>query len=132
MNEMKITSFADLQRYALGEIVELPAFGEGMPFVARLKRPSLADMVIDGRFPNALLSSATGLFSGSTAKADEVSGDKVSSFYSVLVEVAKAALVEPTYDEILKANMSLSQEQLMALWEYTQNGVKKLDNFRQK
>ncbi len=33
---LQITSLADLQAYAKGQIVMLPPFAEGQPFVARL------------------------------------------------------------------------------------------------
>ena len=62
MSELKVTSFESLQEYAKGQIVELPPFAEGQPFVARLVRPSLLDMVSDGTIPNPLIASANKLF----------------------------------------------------------------------
>ena len=56
MNE--ITSLTALEQYAQGQIVELPGFGDGQPFVARLRRPSLMVLIKSGKVPNALLATA--------------------------------------------------------------------------
>lgn len=54
-NNTQITSLQNLKTYTKGQIVELPPFAEGMPFVARLKRPSMLALVKSGKIPNELL-----------------------------------------------------------------------------
>ena len=54
----------------------------------------------------------------------------LKDIFDVCVVIAKAALVEPTYEDIKNAGMELSDNQLMAIFSYTQTGVKALDSFR--
>ena len=43
-NNVTVTTIYDLQEYSRGQIVKLPDFAEGQPFVARMRRPSLLFM----------------------------------------------------------------------------------------
>ena len=44
--------------------------------------------------------------------------------------IAEAALVEPTLSEIKSSGMELSDNQLIAIFNYAQRGIEALDNFR--
>lgn len=134
MAELKITSFEELKLYAKGDIVSLPPFSEGHPFVARLCRPSLLELIKTGRIPNALVKFANKLFYNSTVtdKNDFDNTDLLAQMYDVLVPIAKASLLEPTYDEIVEAGLTLSDDQLMFIFTYSQNGVNALSSFRTK
>ena len=68
----EVTSLADLQVYAQGQVVELPGFFSEEPFVVRLRRPSLLALTKSGKIPNALLSAANELFTGKQDKSDPV------------------------------------------------------------
>lgn len=57
-----VTTIDDLRRYAKGSLVKLPSFAAGQPFVARLKRPSMMELVKNGEIPNELLTRANELF----------------------------------------------------------------------
>lgn len=127
-----VTTIYDLQRYTLGQIVHLPDFAEGQPFVARMRRPSLLVMVKSGKIPNKLLATATDLFNGTSNKDNADNTDMLSDTYSVCEAIAEAALVEPTLAEIKDAGMELSDNQLIAIFNYTQRGVEALNNFRKK
>lgn len=126
---MKITSIKDLREYAKGAIVELPEFAEGQPFVARLKRPSIMDMARSGKIPNALLVRANELFTNS-AGLNPNEENMMSELMDVIESIATEAFVEPTYQEIKESGITLTDQQLMAVFNYTQNGVKALENFR--
>ena len=126
---MKITSVKDLREYAKGAIVELPEFAEGQPFVARLKRPSIMDMARSGKIPNALLVRANELFTNS-AGLNPNEENMMSELMDVMESIAAEAFVEPTYQEIKESGITLTDQQLMAVFNYTQNGVKALENFR--
>ena len=69
---MHITTISDLQSYANGTIVRFPDFGDGQPFVARVRRPSLLVLAKQGKIPNSLLTAAGELFAkgGSGLDAD--------------------------------------------------------------
>ena len=126
---MKITSIKDLREYAKGAIVELPEFAEGQPFVARLKRPSIMDMARSGKIPNALLVRANELFTNS-AGLNPNEQNMMSELMDVMEAIAEESFVEPTYQEIKESGTTLTDQQLMAVFNYTQNGVKALENFR--
>lgn len=127
--ENKITSIYDLQRYAKGQIVRLPDFAEGQPFVARMRRPSLLIMAKSGKIPNRLLSTATNLFNGGNDK-NANTDSLLSDTYDVCEAIAEAALVEPTLNDIKNSGIELSDNQLIAIFNYAQRGIEALDNFR--
>ena len=127
--ENKVTSIYDLQKYAKGQIVRLPDFAEGQPFVARMRRPSLLIMAKSGKIPNRLLSTATNLFNGGNDK-NANTDSLLSDTYDVCEAIAEAALVEPTLNDIKNSGIELSDNQLIAIFNYAQRGIEALDNFR--
>ena len=135
MGNLKVTSFEDLVKISEGEIVELPSFAEGHPFVARLKRPSMLSMIKAGKIPNELLTDANNLFAkGPGRVANEKISDPamMSNMFVIMDEVCKASFVEPTYEEIVKSGVELTDEQQMFVFTYSQSGVKALKSFRQQ
>ena len=131
-SSMKITNFNDLCEYSKGSVVELPPFAEGQPFVARLQRPSLIGLVRSGKIPNTLLKTATDLFDGGGADTESVLDDveALGEMVDIMEIICEASLVSPTYDEIKKAGVKLSDNQMMAIFNYAQTGVIALDSFR--
>lgn len=125
----EVTSLASLSLYAQGQLVELPGFGEGQPFFARLRRPSIMGLTKSGKIPNALLSAATELFTGKQKKDDPVD---LSEIVGVVEVICEAAFVEPTYKQIQDIGLELTDEQLMAVFNYSQRGIKALEPFRSK
>ena len=125
----EVTSLADLQVYAQGQIVELPGFFSEEPFVVRLRRPSLLALTKSGKIPNALLSAANELFTGKQDKSDPVD---LSEIVGVVDVICEAAFVEPTYQQIKDIGLELTDEQLMAVFNYSQKGIKALEPFRHK
>lgn len=129
MSNLKVTSINDLKRVAKGTPVELPPFSDEIPFVARLVRPSLLGLVQNGKIPNRLLSRATALFNG-TATMDEDDENTLVELIELLSLFASESLVEPSYQDIKDAGINLSDDQLMTIFNYAQEGVKALENFR--
>ena len=127
--QLQITSFSDLEAYAKGQLVELPAFAEGQPFIARIKRPSMLALIKSGKIPNSLLNTAGQLFTDGMpdVTADDSAMEKL---FSLLDKVAEACLVEPSYAQLKEAGMELSDDQYMFIFNYTQRGVKALESFR--
>ena len=128
--EINITSIEDLKNYANGTIVEMPPFAEGQPLVARLKRPSILGMAKQGKIPNTLLVKANELFLQSGAGLDTEEEDTMKQLYDVLDIIASETLVEPTYEDIKNVGLDLTDEQMMFLFNYSQQGVKALESFR--
>ena len=130
MENLKITSFDDLKSYAQGQAVELPPFADGMPFVARLKRPSLLAMMKTGKIPNALLNTANDLFVNATHQRIKNDPETLKEVFEVMELLTEAALVEPTAQQVKDAGLELTDDQLMFLFNYTQRGVQALQPFR--
>lgn len=134
MEEMKVTSIEQLKQYSLGEVVELPGFGESQKFFARLKRPSMLGLVKAGKIPNQLLDPATKLFqNGVNSVTIKSLGDgAMSDIFGVMDVILDESFVEPTYKQIKDAGIELTDEQIMFVFGYTQNGVEQLKSFRKQ
>lgn len=126
---MNVTSIADLKN-AASAVVELPPFAEGTEFFARLKRPSLMMMVKTGKIPNQLLAYANQLFVKGGVNANDM--DAMSGLMEIMEIMCEACFVEPTYQQIKDAGIELTDEQLMFVFNYSQNGVRALSSFRQQ
>ena len=124
-----ITSIAQLSEYAKGQVVRLPDFAPDQPFVARLKRPSMLVLAKSGKIPNSLLETASSLFDGKSNMANN-SDNTMGDMYGVLEIIAEASLVSPTMAEIKSAGIELTDEQLIAIFNYSQQGVEGLKSFR--
>lgn len=123
----EVTSISQLNEYAKGQLVELPSFGEGQPFFARLRRPSMLALAKSGKIPNSLLATANRMFDSSLDTKNE---NMLKDFYMVIETILEAAFVEPTYQEIKDAGVQLSDDQMIFVFNYTQQGVRALDQFR--
>lgn len=128
------TSIAQIASYKQGTIVELPPFADGQPFVARMVRPSMLALIKAGKIPNSLLNQATSLFANGTGalNAGGKAATNLNELFDVIDVIVNAALLEPTLDEIHSVDMELTDDQLMAIFSYTQRGVKALEQFRTK
>lgn len=127
---MKPTSIESLKSYANGTVVQLPDFNDGQPFFARIRRPSIMKMASEGKIPNSLLATANALFSGSEEATDVDNEGMLPQMLAVCEEMAKATLMEPTYNDIVGAGLTLTDQQLIFLFNYSQGGVESLQSFR--
>ena len=129
---MAITSASDLQSYAAGTIVRLPDFAEGQPFIARIRRPSLLVLAKSGKIPNTLMTTAGELFAKGGGGMDTDSDKMLKDMYDIMHIVCESALIQPTLKEIEEAGLSLSDDQMMTIFNYSQAGVKALESFRKE
>ena len=129
---MNITSVSDLHKYAVGNVVRFPDFGEGQPFVARVRRPSMLVLAKQGKIPNSLLTAAGELFAKGGSGLDADNENMLGQMYDIMSIVCEAALIEPTMADIKSAGLELSDDQMMAIFNYTQAGVKALESFRKE
>lgn len=125
----QVTSLEQLKQYANGNIVRLPDFADGQPFVAKLKRPSILGMAKQGKIPNSLLVKTNELFVQS-GSLDTEENSMMQEIYDVIDLIANETFVEPTYDEIKSTGIELTDEQMMFIFNYSQQGVKALESFR--
>lgn len=129
---MTITTIDELKNYADGEIVELPAFGENQPFVAKLKRPSMLTLVKNGRIPNSLLVNANKLFEQGVSSFNSANENAMNEMFDILDVICEASFVQPTYSQIKEAGLELTDEQYLFVFDYAQNGVRSLESFRKQ
>lgn len=130
---MQITSLEQLQSIKQTEIVELPSFEDETPFIVEIKKPNMMNLLTSGKIPNTLLSVATEMFNGKTGQIMGKASEDIKTLKELvgMMEVlAEASLVNPTYKDIKKLNIQLTENQLMAILMYSQGGVKALENFR--
>lgn len=131
MSEFKVTTIDELREYSKGSFVKLPDFAEGQPFYAMLRRPSLLKLAESGKIPNQLLVTANKLFTCQAADQASVANEGLlKSMFEVIEVLAEASFVSPTWEEIKDAGITLTDEQLMFIFSYTQDGVKALESFR--
>lgn len=132
---MQITSLETLKQVKVTEIIELPAFNDGTPFVAEVKRPNMMNLVSSGKIPNTLLSAAMKIFKGGVGEAaqEAMEDSKALKELAGLMQViAEASLVNPTAKDLKEANVELTEAQLVDLMNYMQGGAKALTTFRNK
>ena len=123
-------SIQDLISYSQGQIVKLPDFSEGQPFYARLRRPSMLSLMSNGKIPNSLVITANRLFNGKGM--DDRNENSMSEVLQLLEVICESAFVEPSYKELKEAGVHLTDQQYMAVFNYTQEGVKALEPFRRE
>ncbi len=51
---------------------------------------------------------------------------------NVMYIMAENALIEPSIEELKNVGLELTDEQIVALFNYTQEGVNELDSFREE
>lgn len=134
MDELKVTSIAELKKMANGEVVELPGFTDGTTFVARLKRPSMLAMAKMGKIPNNLLGAANKLFIGVgnvlNQNNSKANSDALAELFDIIEIICEECFVEPTYKDLKDNGIELTDQQKLAVFTYTQRGVKSLESFR--
>lgn len=125
---MAVTSLENLKKLSEGQEVELPGWDEE-PFICKLKRPSLLGLVEGGQIPNPLLNAAYILFNGVKTQKDVLN---LKDQKEILDIVARAAMVEPTYQQLKDIGLELTDLQLLDIYNFTQLGVRSLISFRTK
>lgn len=128
----RITTIDELRAMTQGEIVELPPFIKDKKFYARLKRPSLLKLVESGRIPNRLLKAANTLFAGNVDNELENDDDFMKDLVQVIDVFAESVFVEPTWNDLKSAGIELTDEQYMFIFNYSQEGIRPLEPFREE
>lgn len=126
---LTITTIEELKKIAQGQIVELQGWEEGVPFVARIRRPSIQVMCANGQIPNSLLGAASHLFTAGDKVLEKVS---IADLTKIQLSVAKATLIEPSYEDLEAAEIQLTDAQLSELFQYAMMGASGLESFREE
>lgn len=129
----QVITIEELKKISQGEIVELPSFKSGETMKVRLRRPSMLQLVKNGQIPNELLVEANKMFvqgTGGVATKGMDDPTTLNKMMTLIECICEQAFVEPTYKEIKDAGIQLTDSQMLAVFEYTQNGVENLKSFR--
>lgn len=129
---MAITTLNDLANVKNTFEVELPPFADGTPFTAELRKPSLINMICSGRVSNPLILDALKLIGENSGK-DELSKEEA---FKAQIEsmkfmkgIAEYCLVVPKMEDIVKTVGDLTDEQIIAIFNFAQFDVNKLSKF---
>jgi hypothetical protein len=119
--ELKVTTREDLEKARAAVAVELPAFMDGTPLVARLRRPSLLRMAQLGQIPEEYQPVIDKLIQGDDSAPLEIKA-KVFAWY------AEKALEEPTWAEVEDV---IDSFQLATIWHWGIFGPAMMEPFRE-
>ena len=124
---MQPTNIEDIRRVAGEQVVELPGFGDAdnTPLRVTLRRVSLLGLAEAGAIPNELMGAVSELYS-----AGRVSRGSLATTAKTMLLIARQAMVCPTLEELQEAGLALTDEQLSAIYLYSQAGVRALRPFR--
>ena len=133
---MQVTSLEQLRNIKLNDIVELPAFDDGTSFIAELKKPNMLMLMANGHIPNTLLNVAMDIFQNGKGQEtiDKALNDPkdLKVLTELLLVLAKACLVNPSFKQLEDLGIELNENQLSAILTYAQGGVVALENFRKQ
>ena len=133
---MQVTSLEQLKNIKINDVVELPSFDDGTPFIAELKKPNMMMLMANGSIPNNLLNIAMDIFKDNkTKEVVDKALNNAKDFQvltNLLVVLAEACLVRPSYKQLKDLGIELNENQLSAILTYSQGGLKALETFRIK
>ena len=130
--DLKVTALEEIKKTATKVVSISDWSGEGEINV-RLRRIDLFNLIEQGKVPNELMGLAHKCATVSPAEFSKItneSADSLKNYFELLTCMAKAALVEPTYDQIVEAAGNLTHTQLSEIWTYCSHGVEILKLFR--
>lgn len=105
--------------------ITIPGWDEGKTIEIKVKRPSLLTMAASGEIPNELVGAAQRVFGGEAPTALPL-----ERMGQLMIMMARAAMVEPTYEQLCDSCGSMTDMQLAAVYSFTQAGVRALLPFR--
>lgn len=121
-----MTSIEAMKKLAGPVEVNLSGWDEN-EITVKLRKPSLYEMAASGRIPNPLLGTADAIF---TANGAAISKAPMDEQYKVIRMVARAAMAEPTAEELDEAGIVLTDQQINEIYVFVIGGAAKLDTFR--
>lgn len=130
---MQVTTLDRLKAIKQTEVIELPPFLDGTPFIAEVKKPNMMQLMTSGKIPNQLMTSAMTMFNGKTNqltnKVNENDIGSLKELVGLLDILTEYCLVNPSLKDIKEIGIELTQEQMMGVLMYTQGGIEALKSF---
>lgn len=130
-----VITLKEIEERARGEVIEIPDWDGKGKIKVRVRKIDVTPIILESGLvpPNSLKVKAQEAFEGKRkreVKLDDIDFDMdVQKFMPVLDAVAKAALVEPTYQAIQEI-LPLTLSQKMAIFDWVMGEVKQLESFR--
>lgn len=134
------TSIEELKKVSAVE-TDLPPFSDGTPFKAVLKKASIINMARDGKIPNPLMKTLMKVI-GMDEKTDSKNEDEKIEIQEVfnneddvmksldfMMLVVENSLVTPTYKQIKECGVSLTDQQIFAIFSYALGDIDLLSKF---
>lgn len=129
-----VTPLEDMQKMS-AQLIPIPGWAENQEINVRLQKPSLLKLVEEGQIPNELLGLATEIIEKPLAnpfvKENPTLEDK-KRYDQFLHAIAKATLVEPSYEDIISKVGYFTDDQLSAIFLYVHWGMQGLKLFRKR
>ncbi len=123
-----VTGIEDMKKSGGPKEVEISGW-DNDSITVKLRRPSMYEMAAAGRIPNPLLPVADALF---MLNGTGIERTKLDDLASMMELIAKSALVEPTYQEICEAGLSLTDVQFNEIYSFVVGGAATLAAFRHR
>ena len=126
------TTLEEMREQARGRVVEIPGWVPGATINVRVRQVDLTAHVLKaGLAGNPLLAKAREAFEGkAAADADAPSLEAMEALLPMFDAVAREALVEPPYDQVVSEAAPLTFDQKMALFDAATSGLAQLRSFR--
>ena len=124
---MEITKVADIRSLGAEDVVELSGWDE-RPFVCRLRRVSLYEMIGSGCVPNPLIPVVRDLFMGMSKALEKNLSD--AEDVKAFLTIAKCSMLEPSYQELQEVGIQLTDQQVLEIFFYATRGPRSLAAFR--
>ena len=125
---LQITRIEDIQAIAGERIEEFAGWTDEQPFVAKVRRVSLLDMITQpGKIPNNLMGTVFDLYQKSSLK-----GKDNSIIAETMKLIVKECLIEPSVEQLDAASIQLTDLQITQIYLYAMQGVDALRPFRKE
>ena len=132
--EHPVTSLEDMRAQALGEVVEIPGWVPGKVVHVRLRKVDLtAHILAAGPIPNILVGAVGEAFGdqpGGAPKNRAPSPEDIQQMLPVFEVVAREAMIEPKYDQVVAEVAPLTLDQKLAIFDYATGTLKAARPFR--
>jgi hypothetical protein len=128
----------EIEVLAKGHLIDIPSWEPGKTIKVRVRKIDISPLILEaGIIPDQLSLEVSTLFEDGDSKKKTPSGGgekvdfKMDKLMPVLDAMSKAALIEPTFDEI-NSKYPLTIDQKMAIFAFLSGGIEKIKPFRAK
>ena len=130
MENQSVTPLETIRLASLGNLVDIPGFGDGETITVRLRKPNMLTLMKIGKIPNELMGVATELFEGKNMDIKDLSTEKLSKICEIMMAFCEASLAEPSYKQLTESDIELTMDQMTFIFNYAVGRVKLLKPFR--